>query len=317
MAKTLISDILKPDVWREYGVKRTAELSALWVAGIVANVPDIVLSSGGGTVNMPFFADLTGDNENLSDSTPLTVGNIGATKDVAAVIGRGRAWSVNDLASVLSGADPFQAVIDLVAGYWARQQQKELLQVLAGAMGAATMTGNVHDVSGGASEALRCFNATNFIDAVAKLGDTGGELAAVAMHSATQAYLAKQNLITFIKASDGSTQIPYYMGRRVIVDDGLPVATGTYTSYLFGAAAVGYVEDVIGPQDIETDRDILAGDTVATMRKRFILHPRGIKWTGTPAGAFPSRTELATVGNWARVYENKQIRIVAFKHKNA
>ena len=317
MAKTLISDILKPDVWREYGIKRTAELSALWVAGIVANVPEITLPSGGGTVNMPCFADLTGDNENLSDSAALTVGNIGATKDVAAVIGRGRAWSVNDLAAVLSGADPFQAVIDLAAGYWARQQQKELLQVLAGAMGAASMAANVHDVSGGASEPLRTFNATNFIDAAAKLGDAGGELAAVAMHSATQAYLAKQNLITFIKASDGSTQIPYYMGRRVIVDDGMPVATGTYTSYLFGAGAMGYAEDVIGPSDIETDRDILAGDTVATMRKRFILHPRGIKWTGTPAGAFPSRAELATVGNWSRVYETKQIRIVAFKHKNA
>lgn len=317
MAKTLISDILKPDVWREYGVKRTAELSALWEAGIVASVPDITLPVGGGTVNMPFFADLTGDNETLSDSTPLTVGNIGANKDVAAVIGRGRAWSVNDLAAVLSGADPFQAVVDLVATYWARQFQKELLSVLAGGMGAATMSANVHDVAGGASEVLRCFNATNFIDAVAKLGDAGGELAAVAMHSQTQAYLAKQNLITFVKASDSATQIPFYMGRRVIVDDGLPVASGTYTSYLFGAGAVGYAEDAIGPQDMETDRDILAGDTVATMRKRFILHPRGIKWTGSPAGAFPTRVELGTAGNWARVYENKQIRIVAFKHKNA
>ncbi|ODU07995.1 MAG: hypothetical protein ABS84_14895 [Rubrivivax sp. SCN 71-131] len=317
MAKTLINDILKPDVWREYGVNRTAELSALWAAGIVANVPGITLPNGGGTVNMPFFNDLTGDAENLSDTTPLTVGNIAANKDVAAVIGRGRAWSVNDLAAVLSGADPFQAVIDLVATYWARQMQKELLQVLAGAMGAASMAGNVHDVSAGASEALRCFNASNFIDSVAKLGDVGGQLAAIGMHSATQAYLAKQDLITFEKSSDGKAEIPFYMGRRVIVDDGMPVTTGTYTSYLFGFGALGYAEDVIGEKDIETDRDILAADTVATMRKRFILHPRGIKWNGTPAGAFPSRAELSTVGNWERVYENKQIRIVAFKHKNA
>jgi len=317
MAKTLISDILKPDVWAEYGVARTAELSALWQAGIVANVPDIVLPNGGGTVNMPFFNDLTGDVENLSDSAALTVGNIGAAKDIAAVIGRGRAWAVNDLAGVMSGADPFGAVITLVATYWARQYQKELIGILGGAMGAASMTGNVHDVSAGASEDLRCFNGTNFIDAVAKLGDAGGQLAAIGMHSATQAYLAKKNLITFVKASDGTTDIPTYMGRRVIVDDSMPVATGTYTSYLFGYGALGFSESVIGPNDLETDRDILAGDTVATMRKRFLLHPRGIKWSGTPAAAFPSRAELATVGNWTRVYENKQIRIVAFKHKNA
>ena len=317
MAKTLISDILKPDVWAEYGVARTAELSALWQAGIVASVPDIVLPNGGGTVNMPFFNDLTGDAEVLSDTVALTVGNIGASKDVSVVIGRGRAWSVNDLAATLSGADPFGAVISLVAGWWARQYQKDLISVLGGAMGAATMSGNVHDVSGGGSEDLRCFNGVNFIDAVAKLGDAGGQLAAIGMHSQTQAYLAKKNLITFIKASDGTTDIPTYMGRRVIVDDGMPVATGTYTSYLFGYGAIGFNESPVGPQDVETDRDILAGDTVATMRKRFLLHPRGIKWNGAAAGAFPTRAELSTVGNWARVYENKQIRIVAFKHKNA
>lgn len=317
MAKTLISDILKPDVWREYGVQRTMELSAVFTSGLAAPVPDITLPNGGGTVNMPFFNDLTGAAENLSDTTPLTVGNITANKDVAVTVGRGRAWSVNDLAGVMSGADPFGAVINLVASYWARVLQLELFKHLEGAFAAASMSGNVHDVSALGSEALRSFNANTFIDAAQKLGDAKGQITAVAMHSAVEAYLAKQQLIVYETTADKTDRVPIYMGKRVIVDDNLPVATGVYTSYLFGPGAVGYAEAPVGPSDLETDRDILAGDTVATMRKRFIMHPRGVRWGGTPAGAFPTQAELATGTNWTRVYENKAIRMVQFKHRIA
>lgn len=317
MAKTTIANILKPDVWNEYGVSRTAELSALWQSGIVANVPNITLPAGGGTINLPFFSDLTGTPENLSDSVALTVGNITATKDVAAVIGRGRAFSVNDLAAVMSGADPAQAIIDLLAGYWARESQKELINILTGAFAAASMAGNVSDITAGASEALRAINDSTFIDACQKLGDAKGEISAVAMHSATEAYLARAKALTYELDPTTAARLTFYQGKRVIVDDGLPNAAGNYTTYIFGPGAVGNAEDVIGDTDIETDRDILAGDTVMTFRRRFLLHPRGIRWQGTPAGAFPSQAELAIGTNWLRVYENKQIRIVKFVHKIA
>lgn len=317
MAKTLISDILTPEFWRDYGIKRTSELSALWQSGIVAAVPDITLPSGGGTVNLPFFNDLSGDMEVLDDATPLTVGNITANKDVAAVIGRGRAFSVNDLAAVLSGADPAMAILDLVAGYWARQQQKELVQILTGVFAAASMAGNVLDVSGAGTEDTRTINDSTFIDATQKLGDAKDSVSAMVMHSAAEAYLAKKKSLSYELDPNTSERIITYMGKRVIVDDGVPVDTGNYTSYIFGPGAVGYSEDTIGDEDIETDRDILAGDTVATFRRRFILHPRGVKWKGAPAGDFPSREELATGTNWERVYETKQIRMIKFVHKVA
>lgn len=317
MAKTLISDILKPDVWNEYGVNRTAELSALFQSGIVGAVLGIALPSGGGTVNLPYFNDLTGTVENLSDTVALTVGNITSAKDVAAVIGRGRAFSVNDLAGVFSGADPARAIMDLLAMYWARQMQGELIGLLGGAFAAASMSGNVSDISAGVSEVTRAFNQTTFIDATQLLGDAKDGVTAIAMHSATEAYLAKQQMIVYETTADKGVRIGRYLGKRIIVDDSLPVATGTYTSYIFGEGAIGFAEDTIGDADLETDRDILMGDTVMTMRRRFMLHPRGIKWQGVPAGAFPSRTELALGTNWLRVFENKQIRMVQFKHKLA
>ena len=137
------------------------------------------------------------------------------------------------------------------------------------------------------------------------------------MHSATETYLAKQNLIVYEKPSEGSDRVAYYMGKRVIVDDGLPVSTGTYTSYIFGAGVVGYAEATVGDADLETDRDILAGEDVMAMRRRFILHPVGCKWKGSAAGAFPTRAELATGTNWERVFDVKAIPMIAFKHKLA
>jgi hypothetical protein len=317
MAVVKISDILTPDVWNAYGAQRTAELSAFWSSGIVASMDGITLPNGGGTINIPHFGYLTGDAEVLSDSAALTPGNITAAKQVAAIIGRGRAWGANDLATVFAGADPAAAILDRVAEYWSRQMQAELIQILSGVFAAASMSGLISDISAGASETVRAFNASTFIDATQLLGDAKSNVSAVAMHSATEAYLAKQQLIVYETPAGKSDRISYYLGKRIIVDDGLPVAAGTYTSYIFGAGAVGYAEGVVGASDIENDRDILAGENVFTMRRRFILHPRGIKWQGTPAGDFPTRTELATGTNWVRVFDAKQIPIVQFKHKLA
>lgn len=312
-----IADILTPDVWNAYGANRTTELSAFWQAGVVSAVPGVAVPNGGAVIDMPHFNDLTGDLENLDDATSLTPGKITAGQQKAVVIGRGRAWGVNDLAGVFAGADPARAIMDRIAAYWARQMQSELLSTLTGVFGAASMSGLVSDISGGASEAVRTFNANTFIDATQLLGDAKGNVSAIAMHSATEAYLAKAQLITYETTAGKSDRVPFYMGKRVIVDDGLPVATGTYTSYIFGSGVVGYSEATVGAADLETDRDILAGEDVMAMRRRFLLHPVGMKWIGSAAGAFPTRTELATGTNWERVFDAKAIPMIAFKHKLA
>ncbi len=317
MAVTKIADILTPENWAAYQANPTAAKTAFWSSGLVGMVSGLTLPNGGGTVNMPYFEDITGDEELLSDSTPLTAGNIGTDKDVAAVIGRGRALGANDLAAVLSGDDPIGAMMALLDGYQMRQSQAELINMLNGAFAAASMAGNVIDITGAGTEATRAINDNTFIDATQKLGDAKGEVTAVAMHSATEAYLAKQKSLTYELDPATSERITLFMNKRVIIDDGLPVSSGDYTTYIFGPGAVGYASGTIGPEDLESDRDILAGDSVITYRRRFILHPRGIKWKGTPAGAFPSRAEMAIGTNWERVYENKQIRIVQFKHKIA
>ncbi len=317
---TKIADVIVPEVFNPYVVQRTMELSALVQSGIVQNLAefDTLASAAARTVNMPFWQDLTGDDELLDDQNPLTPGKIEAAQDEAVILRRGRAWGANDLAANLAGDDPMKAIADLVAAYWARRMQAILVAKLKGAMGAVTT--NVHDITSATKDAIE---GETFVDAAQKLGDAKEQLTGVLMHSATEASLAKQDLIETERDSSGKITMKTFMGKSVIVDDGCPVAANgeDYTTYLFGPGAIAYGNgNPVGFVPTEVARDGLAGEDYLINRKTLILHPRGIRWTpgaGVPAGASPSNAELAAAANWTRVYEAKAIRIVAFVHKLA
>ena len=317
MAVTKIEDVIIPEIFNPYVVQRTMELSAIFSSGIAQRTAefDRLASSGAKTINMPYWTDLTGTDEVLSDSSPLTPDNIGTNEDIATILRRGKAWGANDLAANLAGDDPMRVIGDLVAAYWARRYQATLISLLKGVFAAASMSGNKLDISGLSGDAAK-ISAASFIDAVQLLGDAKDQLTAVVMHSAVEAALAKQDLIDYVQPSDASDRVPTYLNKRVIVDDSCPVATDVYTTYIFGAGAIAYGEgNPVGFVPTETDRDSLAGEDYLINRRTFILHPRGVKWVGAPAGSSPSNAELETGTNWTRVYENKAIRMVAFVHK--
>ena len=328
VTKTIISDVIVPAVFNPYVIERTAELSAFYQSGIIARTPELdrLASSGGRLINMPFWEDLDGDDEVLSDTNALTVGKIGSDKDVAALLARGRAWSVNDLAKALSGDDPMAAIGDLVAAYWARRFQAILIKTLDGIFGntATGMDFNKHDISGAPdAEDDDVISAKTAVDAIYKLGDNADKLTGFAMHSATVAKLTKDDLIETIPPSEGKPAVRMFLGKPVVVDDSLPVNTGTgvYTTYIFGAGAFGWGEGG-APVPVETARDALAGDDILVHRRHFILHPRGVAFKNVDlsdgnegTNATPSNDNLADPQNWERVYEPKNVRIVQFKHK--
>ena len=317
--KTIISDVIVPDVFNPYVVERTAELSAFFQSGIITTNPELnrLATAGGKLINMPYWEDLSGDDEVLDDESALTPGKITAEQDVAALLTRGRAWSVNDLAKALSGDDPMAAIGDLVAAYWARRWQQVLIKSLEGVFGnsATEMDGNKHDISSESTAATRSISGDTTIDALYKLGDANEKLTGFGMHSNTVAKLAKDNLIDYIPDSEGKPTIPTYLTKRVVVDDGMPVSDGTYTTYIFGQGAFGLGEGA-APVPTETDRDSLAGDDILINRRHFLLHPRGVAFQNASVSKkTPTNTDLANYLNWKRVYEAKNVRIVQFRHK--
>ena len=317
MASTKIADVIVPSVFNPYSVQRTTELSRLYTSGIIQAVPELnVLGmKGGTTIAMPYWKDLTGAEEILSDTVPLGVDKITTAQDVAVLHARGKAWGVNDLAKALSGDDPMAEIGDMVGDYWARRWQVMLLSILKGVFLAASMSANIHDISGLSGDAA-VLGGDGMVDAMYKLGDASGGLTAAAMHSATVALLVKQGLIDMRNDADGNPTLPFYMGKAVIQDDSMPVSGAVYTTYLFGQGAIGYGEGN-APVPTETDRDSLQGEDILVNRRHFVLHPRGVAWIGTPSGVSPTNAELEAGTNWTRRYDAKKIRIVQIKHKLA
>ena len=330
MAGTTLQDVIVPELFNPYVINRTMELSALVQSGIIENNSefDALASQAAPTINMPFFEDLTGESEQVIEGTDLEDNKITSNKDVAAIIRRAKMWSATDLSAALAGSDPMAAIATLVAQFWSRDMQKELVALLNGVFGTVPagdggsaetrLASNLHDISGKSGNAA-IWSGEAFIDAEQKLGDAKAQLTGICMHSATEAYLKKQNLIETVQPSN-DVAFGTYQGKRVIIDDGCPVDKGVYTTYLFGngAIALGYGSPA-GFVPPVTDPAIRKGSGIDYLinRKTMILHPRGIAWQNANVAKTegPSRLELADPANWKPVYEPKQIRIVAFKHK--
>lgn len=334
MAITKIADVIVPELFNRYVINRTMELSVFFRSGIVVNSPefDTLASEAARTHNMPFFEDLNGESEPTLEDVKMTPAKIGSNKDVSTTILRQKMWAATNLSAALAGADPMKAIGDLVAGYWARDMQKELIAILSGVFGTTTedpvgtpkqttrMADHILDLTAGKSEPAKLISASAFIDACQLLGDAQAQLSGVAMHSATKSFLKKLNLI---ETERDSTDVEFdtYQGRRVTVDDECPVTgEGIYTTYLFGNGAIAYGNgSPVGHVATEVDRDKQTGGGIDYLinRKAFILHPRGIAYTGAKREHVetPTRAELAMAENWKPVYEPKQLRIVAIKHK--
>lgn len=312
---TRIADVIVPEVFNPYTVNRTMELSALYQSGIVQNVSELqgALGKGNRYFNMPFWNDLDGDDESLEDTQgwALTPDKITSGQDMATQLFRGKAWSATDLSATLSGDDPMRAIGDLVASYWSRRMQAALISTLKGSFTAIADT-HVNDISvpTGATDANKISGAA-IVDTMSKLGDAHDVLTGIVMHSVPYFNLVKQGLVEDVRDSQGNVLYKAYLGKRIIIDDGVPVEDGKYTTYLFGNGAIGYAE---GSPEVptETDRDKLAGEDILINRKHFVLHPRGIKFTNASvSGTAPTNAELAAGENWSQIYSDKHIRMVA------
>lgn len=318
MAATAITNIVVPTIFSPYVVEKSATLSNILASGIAQRTPtfDELASSKGKNFELPYFNDLTGDDEVLGEGSgnKLTVGNITAEQETAVKLMRGRAFGATDLAKAVTGEDIMAGIGDMVAGYWARKTQSALVNILKG----------LFDDNAGTNDGVLFTNHTNdqgstditsnfVIDTMQKLGDNAEKLTGMIMHSAVYAKLQKDQLISYVRDVDANIMFSTYLGKRVIVDDSVETSgsgsTIEYRTYLFSSGAFAYG---VGSIDnaTEVDRDTLAGEDILINRQHIILHPRGCRWTGSPSGASPTNTELATSTNWSLVYDNENIGVV-------
>lgn len=341
MAVTKIADVVVPQIFTPYKQQITEQKSALIQSGVVARDPalDTMLAGGGLTFNTPSWKDLDNDEENASsddDGTSSVPKKIGTATEISVRLSRNQSWSAMDLASALAGAKPMEAIANRVGYYWTRRLQANFIATMQGvfADNAAAPSGTEHvqndlsnDISGASySAGVTDFSAEAFIDTSVTLGDSAETVTAVMMHSIVYARAQKNNLIDFIPDADGKTEIPFFLGRRVIVDDSMPnpagvgaaqTSAGIYHTWLLGAGAVRYgVGSPDVPTETKRDPDKGNGGGMETLydRVEWVLHPVGHAYAGTPPNGGPTvastTNNLAHAASWQRRFsERKQIKI--------
>jgi len=329
---TLRSDIIVPEIFTPYLIEATTQRDAFLSSGVVQPMAELDASEGGDFINVPFFsANLSGDFEVLTDSSSLTPGKITANKQVGVVLHRGRAFESRDLAALAAGADPMAAIGNKIASYVANQRQKDLIKCLEGVFGGLTSnTGAAFIDLSFDKTGQTALGPRQVAKARALLGDQGDKLTAVAMHSAVYYDLVERKAIDYITNTEarlstaatgastinaiagsiasayaGDNSVPTFMGLRVIVSDDLAPTSTNYPVYFFTAGAIASGEQMA--LRTETDRDILAKSDAMAIDLHYCYHPIGAKW-GTTVN--PTQAQLATIGNWTKVYETKNIGIV-------
>lgn len=342
---TAIADIVVPRIFTPIVQQQTEEKTNLIKSGALVKdaALDGLLAGAGLTFDLPSFKPLDNEEENYSgDETDDTFKDtpwnsltnsrpkkIGTATEIGVRLSRNQSWASADLTAALGQKDPMGAIADLVSTYWSQRLQAAFIATMKGvfADNDAAPAGTehtqydlTHDVSGGAYVAgVTSFSAEAFLDAAITMGDSMNSLGLVTMHSIVYNRALKNNLIDFIPdATNPAAQgIPTFLGRIVVVDDGMPASSGVYQTWLFGSGAVRLG---VGTPKVptETERKPGAGggggQEVLYNRVEWMIHPTGHKYAGTAPKSGPTNgtgaNNLANASSWQRVFtERKMIKV--------
>ena len=116
-----------------------------------------------------------------------------------------------------------------------------------------------------------------------------------------------------LRIEPGSSPAVHVAAGEPVRVDAVLVCAGKGAAPLDGTPLQGG----FGTEGVELARAPLDSDSILINRRRFILHPRGVKFNSAAvAGDSPTNAELENGANWTRVFENKNVRIVAVEHNN-
>lgn len=320
-----LADIFIPTVYGAIQPNDSPETTVFVQSGIAVTneVLQQAAQSGAKKITVPYWQDLDAAvAPNLSDDTDTiaTPGKITTSDYDARNAFLNKGYGAADLAVELSGTtpgqgDPMTRIRNRFGRYWAKQFQYRVIAACRGILAkdiltyASDMLVDVALETTVGVTAANKISPTNVIAAAFTMGDQFEAIQTIAMHSVVYQNLVTQDLIVYLKNSDGTMSLPTYLGKRVVVDDGLPVIAGTtsgfkYVTILFGAGSIGYGEG--SPKvPFEIDRIPNGGNGGGLEniweRKTWLIHPSGWDWTeGSVAGQSATLAELRLAANWTR-----------------
>ncbi len=345
MALTQIADVIDVTSFGPYVVDLSVSLSLLVRSGVIVSdaQQDSFLAGPGKLIQLPFWDDLDDTEANISgdakpdafnpvggdlDAIPL---NVGSGEQIAMRNNRNQVWAVADLAGALAGEDPMTHIANRIAAYWVRQEQLMLNSVLVGLVQAETSLINDIAAAGGVdATAGTSFSSNELLNTFQLMGDHKSNIRAIAVHSAIHTEMQKNNLISFIPESEGNVGFGTFMGKTLLVDDGLTTdvragATVSHTVYdtvCFGPGA--FARGNGSPKhSTELSREALAGNGggVESLinRQEFTLHPKGFAVKVTlGAGESPTNVEYEAADAYSMVVaDRKSVPIAVLRSDSA
>ncbi len=324
-----IADVVVPAIFNPYVQQLTQEKTAIIRSGAVVIDPQLTsnLAGEGSTFNIRSYKDLQNDAENVSSDVAATLSTpnkIQSATEIQVRLSRNNSWASMDLVTDLISKDPMQAIASRVSDYWVRRLQLAFVNTVKGVFADNALAPNGNDThiqndmtfnASGASyvSGVTNFTAESFVDATTTMGDSLNSLTMIMVHSIVYGRMIKNNLIDFVPDSTGSTNIPTFMGRTVIVDDGMPFSGGVFESWLFGANSfvMGMAQPKV-PTEIYRLPAAGNGAGMETLHNRveWAIHPSGYQYTPAYTVGGPTNATLALAASWSRVFpERKQIRI--------
>lgn len=317
MATTQLTDIFVGEYYATLDPVNSPEKTAVYDSGIVTRSPvlDAIANGSQGTAEVSYWQDLDADEApNISNDDPDDLGEVGKASQAsmtARVLYLNKGYGVADLTAELANTEPMQHIRNRFGTYWTRQWQRYLLGSARGII-ASNIANDDGDmvVDAGAS-----ISAQAFQDAAFTAGDAADQFGAIGVHSVVMNQMVKQDLIEYLRDSEGRVILATYLGKPVFMDDSLTYAPGQFLSVFFGSGAFGYGEGT-PTTPVELERKPSGGNgggaEVLWERKTYILQPAGFSWKGSNAqNASPTAAQYANAANWERVFDRKQVPFAA------
>ena len=324
---TFLTDLVTRPEFLAY-VQEEVYNQCQWIqSGVVTRNAALDCRAGGTRVRVPFYQPMPAEEEQIrsdalwgtSGAGYLTPGKITASEQVMTILHRGGAYAADDLSSMGTGSDPMAAIRSYLASCILKLRTNTLLAQLDGLFGDA-LAPNEFDASistSGATEA-NFLSASNVVKTQALLGERGDDLTTIAMHSNVAYYLRTVGALTFstsaLSTGGGitwggggiglqSTEISFFMGMRVIIDDMLKPTVNVggadqYPVFVMGGGSVA--EGVQRDFFTEADRNILSKQDVMSWTHDYGFHVFGTTWTAATDN--PLNTALEDKDNWECVY---------------
>ena len=328
MALVQLTDLVYGANFNRYTIQESLRLNAFAAAGVMVRdaAIDAMASEQGYLHNLPSWNRVANDEPNASSDSPGDVAvpkKIATETEIARKLMRNQGWSAADLTAALISQDPLQVIGSMIGEYWAGVNQTTLIKICLGILadnvandGGDMIVDVATDDAADITDA-ELFGDAVMINAAQTMGDKKARLAALAVHSAVHARMQLLgSLVDNFDPATGELRFQTYQGKRIIVDDDMPVTVGanrtTYTSILFGAGAFaqGFGTPKT-PTAVEREESQGNGEGIETLwnRRHEIIHPRGFAVAGTQVSAVatPSYATLASAAAWNRIYDRKSI----------